>query len=89
MSALTDETMATWKQAQGIEVNGGSAYPEARPVFADMDPAKEHIEELHARLIRNAKEKEAILEELTQVAKVYTRESEKAKNLMRRYGVES
>jgi predicted nuclease with TOPRIM domain len=71
-----------------IEANG-AAFPDTRPVFADMDPGKEHVEELHRRLDRNAKEKEAILGELAEAQRTYQRTSEKAKNLMRRYGVES
>jgi predicted nuclease with TOPRIM domain len=67
----------------------GTAFVDTRPVFADMEPGREHVEELHRRLDKNAKEKEAMLAELAEVQRTYLRVSEKAKNLMRRYGVES
>jgi predicted nuclease with TOPRIM domain len=75
-------------ETRHIEANG-AAFMDTRPVFADMNPGKEHVEELHRRLDKNAKEKEAMLSELAEVQRTYQRTSEKAKNLMRRYGVES
>jgi predicted nuclease with TOPRIM domain len=79
---IAKELIANWPTREERSSTG-------RPVYADMEPPKEHVEEMHKRLESNQKEKEMVLAELSEFIKVHGREVEKAKNLLKRFGVES
>jgi hypothetical protein len=85
--------MKEFVEAPGVGVKhiepNGVAFPDQRPVYADMEPAKEHLQEIHQKLQSAAQQMQAAREELAEFVRVNGREIEKAKNLMRRYGVES